>query len=182
MSRVRGFIRLVRDGPRGSALLVVLLAVLLHVLPGLFAPCAQARERQRPSIEELETETLELVNEHRRSERLPPLDYSRPIAAIARRHSEAMAAGRFPVGHEGFEKRRRRIARSIPLEGMAENVGVNTDAARRTAAMTVSGWLGSSGHRENIEGDYDATGIGIARSPRGAWYFTQIFVKRRKAP
>lgn len=175
---MRGPVRLRRNGPLGPALLIVLLAVL----PGVVPPCAQARERQRPSIEALETRTHELVNEHRRSERLPPLDYSRPIAAIARRHSEAMAAGRVPFGHEGFEKRRRRIARSIPLAGMAENVGVNTEAARRTASLTVSGWLASSGHRENIEGDYDATGIGIARSPRGAWYFTQIFVKRRGTP
>lgn len=171
---MRGLIRLLRHGPFGLALLVV--------LPGVILPAAQPRERNRSTVEALETETHELVNEHRRSERLPPLDYSRPIAAIARRHSEAMAGGQIPFGHEGFETRRRRISRSIPLEGIAENVGVNTAAARQAARMTVSGWLGSAGHRENIEGDYDATGIGIARGPRGAWYCTQIFVKRRRSP
>ena len=157
-------------------------AILLLVLPGVVPLGAHAQDGQRPPVESLETKTHELVNEYRRSAGLPPLAFSRPIAAIARRHSAAMAEGRIPFGHEGFEKRRRRIARAMPLEGIAENVGVNTEAARRTASVTVSGWLGSSGHRENIEGDYDATGIGIARGPRGAWYFTQIFVKRRKAP
>lgn len=168
------FIRVLRNRLLGAPLLLV--------LAGAVALGVQAQERQRPSIEALETKTHELVNEHRRSKGLPPLAYSRPIAAIARRHSEAMAEGRISFSHEGFETRRRRIARSIPLEGIAENVGVNTEAARRTVSVIVSGWLGSSGHRENIEGDYDATGIGIARSPRGPWYFTQIFVKRRRGP
>lgn len=167
------FIRVLRNVPVVSGVLVILL--------GVAPPGALAQERQRFSTDALEIKTHELVNEHRRSAGLPPLDYSRPVAAIARRHSEAMAAGRVPFGHAGFETRRRRIARSIPFEGMAENVGVNTGAARRTASMSVSGWLGSSGHRGNIEGDYDTTGIGIARGPRGAWYFTQIFVKRRAA-
>lgn len=157
---------------------MALFVVLPVILPGVVPPGGLARVPQRYSVEALESETHELVNEHRRSERLPPLDYSRPIAAIARRHSEAMARGGIPFGHEGFERRRRDIARSIRLAGIAENVGVNTEAVRRTAPTAVSAWLGSPGHRANIEGDYDATGIGVARSPRGAWYFTQIFVKR----
>lgn len=164
--------------PRRRGLGAAILAVLLSVVP----PGAPAEERQRPSFGALEARTLKLVNGHRRSARLPSLDHSRPIAAIARRHSEAMAAGRVPFGHEGFERRRREIARSVALGGMAENVGVNTAPAQKTAAMTVSGWLSSAGHRRNIEGDYDVTGIGIARGPRGAWYYTQIFVKRQRRP
>ena len=160
--------------------LAVFLAVLvaLGVAAGAGAPSARARDRPTPSPGLLEAQTHALVNEHRRAARLPPLAYSPEIAAIARGHSEAMAAGAVPFGHGGVAGRRRRIARSTPLQGMAENVGVNNAAARRTARMTVAGWLASPGHRANIEGDYDVTGIGIARSREGAWYFTQLFVKR----
>ena len=166
--------RLAAPFPRRGRLGAAMLVVLLSAVP----PGAQTGERRLPSIGALEAKTLELVNGHRRSARLAPLENSRAIAAIARRHSEAMAAGRVPFGHDGFERRRRQIERSAALEAMAENVGVNASPAHRTAATTVSGWLGSAGHRENIEGDYDVTGIGIARGPRNTWYYTQIFVKR----
>jgi uncharacterized protein YkwD len=46
------------------------------------------------------------------------------------------------------------------------------------AEEIVRGWLASTGHRKNIEGGYDTTGIGIARSPAGKVYVTQIFVAR----
>ena len=157
---------------------VLALLVALGVAAGVAAPSARARDRETPSPGFLEAQTHELVNEHRRAAGLPPLAYSPEIAAIARRHSEAMAAGTVRFGHDGAAGRRSRIARSIPLRGMAENVGVNNAAARRVAQMSVAGWLGSSGHRANIEGNYDVTGIGIARSRKGTWYFTQIFVKR----
>ena len=109
---------------------------------------------------------------------LPPLAYDARIAEIARRHSEDMAAGRVPAGHDGFEARRRAIAKTIPLRGIAENVAYNDYPLSRTVTTAVSGWLGSRGHRENIEGGYETTGVGIAGDGRGTWYYTQIFVRR----
>ncbi len=173
-------------GPRATSAPRLFLAALVFAslalptpLPATGTPApTQARDRQLPAASALEAETHDLVNAHRRAEGLPPLRHDPAIAAIARRHSEAMAAGRVPFGHDGAGERERRIARSIPLEAMAENVGENDAPRRRAARMTVSGWLGSAGHRRNIEGNFDATGIGVARDRRGAWYFTQIFVKR----
>ncbi len=46
----------------------------------------------------------------------------------------------------------------------------------------MSGWLRSPGHRENIEGAYDLTGIGVARSRQGVYYFTQLFAGTRARP
>jgi uncharacterized protein YkwD len=42
----------------------------------------------------------------------------------------------------------------------------------------IDGWLNSPSHRQNIEGSYDATGIGIVRTAQGEYYFTQIFILR----
>ena len=38
--------------------------------------------------------------------------------------------------------------------------------------------LASPAHRENLEGPYDLTGIGVARSRSGEVFFTQFFVGR----
>lgn len=154
-------------------LLVFLMCVALHSAPaGTPEPAAAV------ATEALESRTYELVNEYRKARGFAPLAYDTRIAAVARRHSEDMAAGRVPAGHDGFETRQRAISKTIPLKGIAENVGVNDYPPSRTVRATVSGWLKSRGHRENIEGRYGLTGVGIARDARGAYYYTQIFVRR----
>ena len=142
---------------------------------------APARMPESPTAAagELEASTHELVNKHRRTVRLSPLAYNARIAAVARRHSEDMAAGRVPAGHEGFEESHRDLSKIIPLSGIAENVGINDYPPSETVRAAVSGWLSSRGHRENIEGRYDLTGVGIARDARGVYYYTQIFVRRK---
>jgi len=49
-----------------------------------------------------------------------------------------------------------------------------------TVTVAVDGWLGSPHHRENIEGNFDRTGVGVARARDGTWYYTQIFIARRR--
>lgn len=160
----------------------------LPILAGLLLPAflscgmshsvpAGVPERSASSFAALESRTFKLVNEHRRAGNLAPLAYDARIAAVARRHSEDMAAGRVPAGHEGFESRQRAISGTIPLRAIAENVGVNDYPLSETVRAAVSGWTGSRGHRENIEGRYGLTGVGIARDAAGAFYYTQIFVR-----
>ncbi len=132
-----------------------------------------------PADRSLETRTFKLVNDHRRSLGLPPFAYDARIAAVARRHSGDMAAGKVSPGHEGFDERRREISKKIPLKGIAENVGINNYPPSRTVRAAVSGWLESRGHKTNIEGRYDVTGVGIVRDARGTYYYTQIFVRRK---
>jgi uncharacterized protein YkwD len=145
------------------------------------APSAPAGTPERPTVaaDALELTTYELVNEHRRSRGLAPFAYDARIAAVARRHSEDMAAGRVPAGHEGFEGRQREISKRISWKSIAENVGLNDYPPSETVRAAVSGWMASRGHRESIVGRYDVTGVGIARDARGAHYYTQIFVRRK---
>ena len=44
-----------------------------------------------------------------------------------------------------------------------------------SAAAVVNAWLGSAGHRANIEGSATRTGVSAVKSGGGAWYYTQIF-------
>ena len=47
------------------------------------------------------------------------------------------------------------------------------------AKQVVNMWLNSDGHRKNIEGNYNLTGIGVVKGKDGALYFTQIFVNKK---
>ncbi len=67
----------------------------------------------------------------------------------------------------------------IRLKGIAENVGINNYPLSRTVRAAVTGWLESRGHKANIEGRYDVTGVGIVRDTRGTYFYTQIFVRRK---
>ena len=66
---------------------------------------------------------------------------------------------------------------AMPWQRTAENVA-SSQGYPDAAAEAVRGWLGSAGHRKNIEGPYDRTGVGVARSATGEVFFTQIFVGR----
>lgn len=118
------------------------------------------------------------INQHRISRRLPALSLYNPISEQARLHSQAMASGQVPFSHQGFEQRTQAIARAVRPRGAAENVATNQGFAD-PATVAVQGWLKSSGHRTNIEGQYNLTGIGVAQGGNGVYYFTQIFIRSR---
>ena len=119
----------------------------------------------------------ELVNRHRRARNLAALTLDPRISREARLHSVAMAAGTTPFGHEGFDERVKALRLAMPCRRTAENVA-SSQGYHDAAVEAVRGWLGSAGHRENIEGPYDRTGVGVARSATGEVFFTQIFVGR----
>ena len=156
------------------------------------------------TITDLEQWVHKRVNVHRSSQGLSRLRFNKELAAIARRHSKDMAAGRRSE-HQGFDSRRGAVARILPLGSLGENVawsrasyvetpsGVKpqrgqsgTVAMGRTAAFEaadyiVDGWLDSPSHLRNIESpDYELTGIGVVQGPNGAYYFTQLFVTVRR--
>ena len=126
---------------------------------------------------DLEQHVHRLVNEHRVSQGLKPLTSNPEVSAIARRHSQDMATGRVGFSHGGFKSRRKKIAGFIAQPGVGENVAVNNGDFLYAGERAVSGWLQSPGHRRNIEGAYDLTGVGIAQGPAGEYFLTQLFVR-----
>ncbi len=122
--------------------------------------------------EELEVSLL--VNDHRLDVELPPMTLLEEFSLLARKHSEAMAMGDVDLGHDGFSDRYE-MARTVAiLSSAGENVGMNY-AAQDPVNNAIDNWLDSDGHRQNIEGDFNLTGVGIARNELGAIYFTQLF-------
>jgi len=126
----------------------------------------------------LEQSVHQQINQYRKSRNLPPLTLNTSITEQARIHSEAMASGRVPFSHNGFEGRVKAFSKSISYSSAGENVAYNQGYSNPDQ-QAVQGWLESPGHLENIVGDFDHTGIGVTKNAKGEYYFTQIFIKRR---
>ena len=124
---------------------------------------------------ELNTQILYYVNKYRASKGLSALEFNDVMNDQARLHSQHMANGSTPFGHDGFEDRVAYVGKKIGrVSAAAENVAYgNLDAEG-----VVNGWIHSPGHRKNMEGKYLLTGIGTADGPNGITYFTQIFVQQ----
>jgi uncharacterized protein YkwD len=114
---------------------------------------------------------LQLINDHRTSIGKPALVKKQVIWQQANGHSLDMASGRVPFGHDGFDARIATIRAALGSGSGAENVAMGYNSA----AAVVNAWLGSAGHRANIEGSSTRTGISAVQTSTGTWYYTQIF-------
>lgn len=124
----------------------------------------------------IEKEILELVNQHRKKKGLAALEMNAAISAAAAKHSRNMATKKIRPGHDGFDERMDKLLKEIKgTNATAENVAYGARDAERVVEM----WLDSKGHRKNIEGDYNLTGIAVERAKDGTLYFTQIFMRRK---
>ena len=153
---------------------VVLLCITL--LGCTISHKATGQEATVTEVVQLEEEVHQLINHYRVSKNLSPLTSYEIITRQARMHSQAMAAKRMPVDHGGFDQRVEIISQSLPLSAAAENIAYHRGDSHCAKGITQN-WLKSTAHRENIEGDYHLTGIGVAVDSHGACYITQIFWK-----
>ena len=117
---------------------------------------------------------LYYVNAYRAKHHLSPLTMNNAISKEAAQHSRDMATKKMGFGHTGFSGRIKRLYRIIPqCNGGAENVALY----KLDAKKLVDAWIASPGHRRNIEGHYNLTGIGIAHGRTGWAYYTQMFIR-----
>ncbi len=124
---------------------------------------------------QLQQSVLDYVNQYRRGKGLAPLKMMPIITAEALKHSKNMADGRVEFGHDGFEVRADRLMSQIEQSNaIAENVAYG----KFTAQEVVNRWLQSVGHRKNIEGKFNLTGVGVIKRNDGYIYFTQIFLNK----
>ncbi len=101
------------------------------------------------------------------------------IRKEAYQHSlKTMAEGKVPFSHKGLKIGLNRLSGFLDITSGAENVANGYNSAQDI----VDGWLLSPGHKKNIEGDFNLTGIGIAKAPNGTYFYTQIFVKSQERP
>ncbi len=128
-------------------------------------------------LQEIERSIHEQVNQYRQSQNLPPLTLNSTISEQSRIHSQNMADSKV-LSHRGFDGRVDVLGKTIPYQSAAENVATNL-GYDDPATRAVRGWIDSPGHQKNMVGDFDLTGVGVAVTPGGQYYFTQMFVKSR---
>ncbi|MDJ0580175.1 CAP domain-containing protein [Crocosphaera sp.] len=126
----------------------------------------------------LEEEINRKVNQYRLSKNLPPLTMNAEISYVARQHSRDMANKKTTFSHDGFDKRAEAVGKTIPYRSFAENLAY-IKGYPNLADVAVEGWINSQGHREAMEGNFNLTGVGIAKNADGEYYFTQLFLLER---
>lgn len=132
-------------------------------------------KEEKPAVaDNINYHIFERINQHRAQQYLPLLQINPHIQVAATQHAQDMADGRQPFGHGGFQERARILLNKLSGTSVAENVALGSANAERI----VQTWLESSGHRNNIEGDFDWTGIGIAQSNEQEYYYCQLFIKK----
>jgi uncharacterized protein YkwD len=123
----------------------------------------------------MEEGILANINAYRRSKGLAELQMTGSANQQAAEHSRNMAIGATSFGHDGFQQR---VSNIVDVIGRVSASAENVAFGHLSAKQVVDGWLRSSGHKRNIEGNYNLTGVGVYSAPNGDLYFTQIFLKK----
>ncbi|HEX8178238.1 MAG TPA: CAP domain-containing protein [Pyrinomonadaceae bacterium] len=128
-----------------------------------------------------ERRAFDLINAARRAHGYAPLSWDAEAARMARQHSDDMARQNY-LAHEGPDGRSPLMrARALGLSGwaaLAENIAYN-QGFDDPSGFAVERWLKSEKHRDNImRAGFTHTGLGVARTPDGRVYFTQVFIAR----
>jgi len=117
-------------------------------------------------------EILKLINIHRQNNGLSVLEKNQTAEQLSLDHTKYMITIS-QINHDNFNQRGDVLKDKENAIGIAENVAKFYPDAQ----SVVDGWLSSSGHKENIEGNYSFTGIAAIKDDQGRYYYTQIFYR-----
>jgi len=117
-------------------------------------------------------EILVLVNQHRQEIGLEALKRSTIADELAIEHTNYMIT-HSKISHDNFNLRFQELQQKVNAHGAGENVA----SGYQDASSVMNGWLNSSGHKANIEGNYTHIGIAAIKDSYGRYYFTQIFYR-----
>jgi uncharacterized protein YkwD len=124
---------------------------------------------------EVELRLVQLINNHRVSLGLNPLQVINHISYKSEGHNEYMIE-RQSVSHDNFYQRSQSIIETLGAEKVAENVAYNY----MTAESAFAAWKNSPGHRANMEGDFTHFGISVSVDPQtNRKYYTNMFMKEK---
>jgi len=121
----------------------------------------------------VELETMTLINNYRVSIGLNALEKINHVSYKSEEHDNYMIANNV-VNHDRFVARSENIIKVLGASKVSENIAYNYNSGQGA----FDAWMNSTGHRENIEGNFTHFGISIRVSPiNGRKYYTNIFVK-----
>ena len=126
-----------------------------------------------PKDKTIEIEILELINNHRLSIGLNPLEDLDVIKSQAYTHTEHMVLEN-EVSHDNFFERSNYLKANAGAKAVSENVAYGYTRAE----SVVNAWLRSESHKINIEGDFTNFDVSAEQNEEGNWFYTNIFIKK----
>jgi uncharacterized protein YkwD len=139
------------------------------VVPPIMVPAIA--QTAAPNPIQMERDAFNRINAYRQTKGLPAFVWNEAIAVQARIHSDNMANGRVPFGHDGFAARI--AATKVTYSGAAENIAWNKGYAD-PAKQAAEGWFKSPGHESNLRGNFNLSAVGVVRNAKGQVYFIPI--------
>lgn len=134
----------------------------------------------------LASDMVRLINRERGRRRLSYVSLRIELCRIAKAHALDMVRRGYMshVTPEGVELSERLTRAGVRFRACGENIagsptrseGLTCISGCPTVAEAHMGLMQSSGHRENILGDFEEMGIGIARNRDGTLVIVQVFV------
>lgn len=155
-----------RKGDVTVALLLALSLVACAPRPRLAAP-----SRPTTSVDDEIRTLVDLINQHRRASKCRALEWIGPVAEVAQTHSSDMVRRNFfsHTNPDGLTPFQRLAGAGVKYSRAAENIAYG----QQTGAAVFQSWLGSPGHRRNLE---DCTlrqhGLGFTRGQASLPYGT----------
>jgi uncharacterized protein YkwD len=141
-----------------------------------------------PSHNQMQLKLQQLINQFRESHNLAPLKFSTELNQVALIHSEKMAKGHLPFGHDESQARFAKVDTIIPYRRIGEVVASNWNNPQ-PVEQALKSWQNSDGHRELLLTPWENqgtpyAGLGIAApgddfENQTEFYFTLIFVSAK---
>jgi uncharacterized protein YkwD len=131
----------------------------------------QLKSSSSMTIAALERSIHNQIDRYRQSLNLPPLTIDPTVSAQARAHSQEMAqSGTLSHTMDSVDRQRK-------YPTAAENIA-SIQSDPQPDLLAVQDWLASPAHKQHILGNYNLTGIGVAKNAQGEYFFTQIFINK----
>jgi uncharacterized protein YkwD len=159
---------------RDASMTSKLFALAVLIAAGSLAGAQEKARDEKVEMTRDEKAVLDATNKERAKEKLPPLNPNPILFRVARAHSSNMAKQN-KMEHEldGKKPNDRTKEAGYKSGWIGENIAAGYEFPPLEVIKT---WMASKGHRENIlNPTYTEIGIGIARTPRGELYYTQVF-------
>jgi len=126
-----------------------------------------------PETKTIEIQILELINNHRLSIGVNPLESMDIIKSQAFSHTEHMVIEN-EVSHDNFFERSDYLKANAGAKVVSENVAYGYTRAE----SVVNAWLRSESHKLNIEGNFTNFDVSAEQNEEGNWFYTNIFIKK----
>lgn len=128
---------------------------------------------------EIERKVFAIINQKRVDNGLLPLKWSEKMAEIARVHSIEMAEYNY-FSHAGLDgsmvNDRADEQGAIDWKSIGENIAFN-QGYENPAEFACESWMRSTSHHQNLMNKkWKESGVGVAITKDGRYYFTQVFV------